>query len=135
MGTYDVFKTDPELEKKGVWLDLGDAGKYLLARAGGSNKAFQKRFESLTKPYRRAIQTETMDNDVADKILVKIYTDCVILGWENVTGRDGEQLEFNRDNCIKLLMDLPDLFTAIRDTATSSAVYREVVREEDSKNS
>lgn len=134
MSTYNVFQQDTELEREGLDLDLVEAGKFRVARAGGANKKFQKRFEAYTKPFRRAIQTGTMSNEVADEILAKVYAECVVLGWEGVTGPDGQPLPFNKENCIKLFQDLPELFAEIRKVAEDSVFYRLKIREEDTKN-
>ena len=135
MGTYKQFQTSTEHEKEGVWLDLDDAGSFKLARAGGGNKRYQKRLEALMKPYRRAIQTETLSDEKANELLRQVFADAVILDWEGVTGPDGKPLECTRENVIQLLTDLPDLFATIRDTAQNESVYRQHILEEDSGNS
>jgi len=135
MGTYRQFQTSARHEQEGIELDLGEAGIFRIARAGGANKRYQKRLEALLKPYRRAIQTETMSNEKAQELLAQVYAETVILGWDNVTGPDDEPLEFNVENCTKLLIDLPDLFRTIRETAENAALYRETILEEDAGNS
>ncbi len=135
MGTYDKFGTDANLEKTGIELDLGESGLFVLARAGGANEQFQKRFEALTKPHRRTIQAGVMDNSIAEGILARVYAECVILRWERVTGPDGQPLEFTVDNAMKLLTDLPDLFKVIQETASEASMYRAIEREADSGNS
>lgn len=134
MGTYGAFKTNAELEKRGIRFDLGSAGKFDLARAGGANTAFAKRFEALTKPHRRAIQTGTLDEEVASGILAQVYAEQVVRGWEGVTDENGNELAFTTENCIKLLKDLPDLFSTLRQCAEDASAYRDAVREADSGN-
>lgn len=133
-GTYEQFKTDLRLEQEGITLDLGEAGKFLLARAGGSNKKFAKKFKDVSRPHRRAIQNQSIDDETANQIMVESYADAVLMGWSGVTGSDGQPLEFNRANAIKLLTDLPWLFEEIRRAAEDAALYRLEVREEDGKN-
>jgi hypothetical protein len=36
-GTFAAFKSDVDRERNGLWLDYGDAGEFLVARAGGAN--------------------------------------------------------------------------------------------------
>jgi hypothetical protein len=124
MATYDQFKQDEILEKNGLTLDLGSAGRFKIARAGGANQSFTKEFIRLTKPYRRAIQTETMDEETSRVILREAFSKHIILGWEGVTGPDGEVLPFTRENCLKLLADLPQLFEEIRRAAEDASLYR-----------
>lgn len=134
MSTYGAFKTDPILEQNGIWLDFGTAGKILVARAGGSNSRFEKRLMALTKPYRKAIQTDTLDKKTDTSIILEAFLDTVILSWEGVTGEDGNDLPFNKENAKKLFTDLPDFFRSVKMSAENAALYRSVMNEDDLKN-
>lgn len=139
MSLYKQFKTDANLEKEGILLELGqtDDGKpiaFRIARAGGGNVAFAKVMEAKMKPYRRQLQTDTLDPKVAERILREVYAEAVILGWENVQDEDGNEMEFSVENCIKLLTDLPELYLEIQQSSQKTALYRQMVREADAKN-
>ncbi len=132
--TYGTFKTDSEMESKGIIIDYGEAGKFQIARAGGANKAFNRAIQKLSKPYRRAIQANRMDEEVAEQLLLKAFCKTCLLGWENVTGPDGEPLEYSMENAQKLLVDLPDLWDDLRTDAQNAELYRQETREADSGN-
>lgn len=134
MGTYAQFKNDEKYERDGVTLDLGDAGKFKIARAGGANKRFEKAFSKAMRPYRRRIETNTVTNDELQKEVVKVFAKTVILGWEGVTGKDGNDLPFTYENCVTVMTDLPDLFREIHEAATEQALFREQISEDDAKN-
>ena len=134
MSTYSKFQTDAALELNGITLDLGEAGRFVIARAGGANKKFAKRFAELTKPYRRAIQTETLSEEIGSKLLRQVYIETVLLSWDGVTDENGEKLTFTSGNAEKLFSDLPWLFEEIRRTAEDAAIFRTVVQEADAKN-
>ena len=134
MSTYSTFKTDTMKERQGVWHDLGDAGAFLLGRAGGSNVGFGKKLATLTTPHRRAIQHGEMREELANSILIQVYAENVVLAWEGVTDSAGQPLPFNKENCIKLLSDLPDLFVEIKRFAENSTLYREELQKADSEN-
>jgi hypothetical protein len=139
MALYNTLKTDPELEKKGVWVEYGvnSEGKperFLLARAGGANDAFYKASERISKPHRRQLQAETLDRHTVTRINQEVYAETVVLAWENVEGEDGKPMSFSKQNCLKLFKDLPDLWSDIWETAQKAAMYRSVVREEEAKN-
>lgn len=139
MSLYKQFRTDEKLEKEGIFLELGvtDDGKPILiriARAGGANVAFAKTMEAKMKPYRRQLQTETLDSKVAEKILMEVYAATVVLGWENVTDEHGKELNFTPENCVKLFTDLPDLYAEIQQSSQKVALFRQMEREADSKN-
>ena len=139
MSLYQQFKTDENYERNGIWLEYGSkTGKPVrikIARAGGTNIKFLKALELKARPYRRQLQNDTIDPEVAEELFRQVYVESVILGWENVDTEDGKPLEFNRFNCLKLLTDLPDLFADIREQATKASLFRSEVIETASKNS
>lgn len=129
MGLYSNYKTDENLETSGVILSYGENSKgkkiaIKVARAGGSNKAFQRVMAAKTRPYRRQIDQGTLSNETLEGLLREVYADTVILGWENVEDENEKELEFNRENVIKVFKDLPDLFTDVRAGASEAAAFR-----------
>ena len=139
MSLYAQFGTDKNLECTGILLQYGQnsQGKDIcirIARAGGSNKQYQKRMEALVKPYRRQIQNETISNDLMEKLVQQAFAETVVLGWENVEDKDGKPMEFTVDNCLNLFKDLPDLFKDIQDQAQRSALFKAEVLETEAKN-
>lgn len=146
MSMYQQFKTDPELEKKGIELDYGDF-VVTIARAGGANKRFDKVLEAKTKPYRRAIQTETLDPKVGERLLREVYAETVVLNWHTRTEDDelmpgienpdpnGPLLPVTAENLIATFKNLPDLYTDIVEQSKKVALYRQTILEEDAGNS
>lgn len=149
-GPYDLFKNNEELEKKGVELRYGDSFYITVARAGGTNKRYVKAFEAKTRPHRRQIQAGTLDDATDRRIMAEVYADTVVLGWGKyvldedsgefvaqngvIPGPDGQDLAFNRDNVVKLFLDLPDLFADVVENSTKLALFRDDALEGDAKN-
>lgn len=127
---YAVFDTDKELEKSGVWIDYGNF-KFLIARAGGSNEKYKRLMNHRMKPFRRLIQTDTMSEEKAQDILLETFLDAVLLDWENVTDKEGQPMEFNRDNARKLFTDLRDLFNDLQQQAQKISIFRREEMETD----
>jgi hypothetical protein len=143
MSLYKQFKTDESIERTGVLLEYGetDDGKPIcirIARAGGGNKAFERRMEAESKPYRRQLQNETIDSKQLMKILRKVYSETVVIGWENVRYESGpnagKDIPFTPENCAQLFTDLPDLFTDIQEQSRRAALFRVQELEDDAKN-
>lgn len=139
MGLYTTFKTDENLETSGVDLDYGmnSKGKPMLikvARAGGSNKAFQKAMAAKTRPLQRQIQTNTASEEVLTKIIVEVYAETVILGWSGIEDQNDNEMEFSKANVIKLFTDLPDLFADVRQQAQEISIFRSELMEAVAKN-
>lgn len=132
---YDLFKTSAQAEKEiGIDLDYG-AFKIRIARAGGANREFIKCLTRKRKPYRNLIDNDAMDSALADKIMAEVFAETIILGWDGVTDEKGKALPFTRENCIKLLIDLPDLLQDIQVQASTAANFREKELAADAKNS
>lgn len=139
MSLYKQFKTDKNVEKEGIVLNYGKNSKgedieIRIARAGGANVQYAKLLEVKTKPYRRQIQNETLDNEVAEKITKEVYAKAVVMGWTGVEDENGKPLEFSSENCIKLFDDLPDLWMDIQQQSTKAALFRADILEQDAKN-
>jgi ABC-type nitrate/sulfonate/bicarbonate transport system ATPase subunit len=142
---YKQFGTDENLEKRGIELDYGDF-VVTVARAGGANKKFAKVLEARSKPYRRAIQTETMDPERGKRLMQEVYAEAVILNWETrdengelqkgIENPDGgELLPVTQENIVKTFQLLPDLWVDIQEQSGKVALFRKTILEEDSGNS
>jgi len=142
MSMYSQFATDQGLEKNGIVLDYGHF-RVTVSRAGGSNKKFQRALESKTKPYRRQIQNDSMDDIVAERILREVYAQTVIQNWETLDGekwkkgiesQDGKVLPFCDQNVFDTLTNLPELFADIQTQASKAALFKQTTQEDDAKN-
>lgn len=135
MSFYNTFKTDADLEAgAGVDLDYGEAGTITIHRAGGDNKKFSKVLAAKMKPYRRQLQNGTMDDEVAERLMAEVYAEAVIIGWEGVKDEKGKTLPYSKENVVKLLTDLPELFKDIQDQASTIANFRKEEIEAEAKN-
>lgn len=136
---YSKFKTDKKLEAEGVEIEYGtdDQGqpiRFRVARMGGANVRFAKVSNQRLQPYRRQLQTNTMDEQVAEKLMREIFVDTVLLGWSNVRGEDDKPMTYSRENALKLLEELPDLYADLRNAASDLSNYLQGEREADAGN-
>lgn len=136
---YEMFGTDADAEKDGVWVEYGDPAAdgfaIKLARAGGKNKKFGKILEKKARPHRRKLQTGTGPEGLAERLLIETFAHTVVLDWKNIKDKDGNEFPFTPKNCIKLFTDLPDLFADVRDEADNINNFQKAELEEDEKNS
>lgn len=137
MSMYKQFESDQNAEQNGIVLDY-QTFRVTVARAGGSNKKFQKTLEAVTRPYLRAIKTETIDPDKANELMIQTYADSIILGWETlrdgqwvrgIESKDGELLPFTKANVAATLTALPNLYDDIREQAANAVLFRLSTRE------
>lgn len=117
---FDVYETAEDAEVTGVWTDVGPS-RFLLARAGGANVDFAKTTTKRLAPFQAAL--ESMSKKQTDELAIGIFVDTILKDWENVTERDGTVIEFNRDNARRVLLQLPNLFSALMVEANKLANY------------
>lgn len=144
---FAMFETDPEIEKSGVRLDYGKF-YIVVARAGGANDRFRQVLRAKMEPHRRAMQTETMDDDLADRLAIEAFAEAVVLSWGHETTvegkivdhagqiiwRDGSVREFSVDAVKELFRLLPDLARDVMGQAQRTALFRKTVNEVDAGN-
>src|SRR3546814_10059117 len=68
---YKMFQTDKGLETEGIWYNFDKTTGFRLARAGGANMKFVKALEERTRPYRRQIEDNTIDPELANGLLIE----------------------------------------------------------------
>jgi hypothetical protein len=110
---YDAFGTVKQYETEGVTLDFGVA-KFRVRRSGGSNRLFMTALAAKLRPHRRAIDANTLSDELAKNLQMEVYFETVVAGWEGVTDPSGKVLEYNLENFKKVMTDLPDLWDALR---------------------
>lgn len=130
MNLYAAFKTDTKTENlEGVVLNYGDGQKIRILRAGGSNQKF---YEAIRRHSSASGELVRVSPDNADAVLslAKVYADSIVVGWEGIKDSSGADMSYSKENVIKLLTDLPELFSDIRDAANNAAFFREKIKAE-----
>lgn len=131
---YSTFSTSKEKEQDGIELDYGEVGSIFIARAGGSNKKFAKALEFRARPHKRQMDKGTLAEDVANQLMIEVFADTIILGWKGIKDKEGSEMVYNRENVIKLFLDLPELFADVSEQATTMGNFQYEETEDDSKN-
>lgn len=139
MSLYKQFETNATLEAAGIEVEFGENDDltiptFRISRIAKSNKRYSKALEAATRPYRRQIELGTVSENVADKLFRDVFVSTILMGWENVQGRDGKPLEFTKENASMLLKDLPELFEDLQEKAKSASLFRETALEDEAKN-
>lgn len=111
---YKQFESDSDLETAGIVIQF-DGCSFKCKRPGGANKEFGPAWEEATRPYNSLINRNQMPRKLFNQLLAEVYADKVIVGWTNVEDRDGTVLEFTKENVVKILIDLPEVFRQIKE--------------------
>lgn len=135
---YEFFRTDETAERDGIILDYG-MFRITVARAGGANKAYQRELERLSRPLRRAIAAELLENEQAMQLLREVYARSVVKNWElkqddswvpGIEAPDGSTLPVTSENILATFNALPELFADVMAQAGKAALYRASLREQ-----
>lgn len=132
-GAYDLFSTDANLEKTGVWVDYGNF-EIRVAAAGFGNDEWLKKRTELLVPFRHAIQAGTMSEEDMLGVERELYATAVLLDWKNFTGKDGELMECNVGNKIKVFLEIPRFYADVMKMANDLRKFRAEDEAQDAKN-
>jgi len=132
MDVQKRFGTSRELELNGVWVDIGDGARVLVARIG--NTRYTEYFQKRMRPHVKALRTKTLSDAVAEEILIDVMSNTILLGWEGIFEGD-QALPYSVANAKRLLQELPDFRKVINEIADEMEAYKAVELEEGAKNS
>lgn len=151
MPLFKAYQTDKDLEREGAWVHFiltpgKDEFKVKVARIGGGNTNFQKIFERVRKPHKRALQLETASAELEDQLMREAIAEGIVKGWQTMNEAtsfkwvDGVQLEdgkivpLSKATLLEIFTALPDVFQDIVDRAMKFGLFRAQELEDDSKN-
>lgn len=136
---WDLFGTDREIETTGVWLDYGD---FKIKIASTGSEKYKRTMKAVFKPYERQVQTGTMPEELAEEKLTLVFARAIVLDWwcsewgeHTMWDKEGNRLDYNEQNVIKLLTEMPKLQDMIRDEAQRAENFRKREEEDALKNS
>jgi hypothetical protein len=132
--TYEVSK---EAFRGGVPVEL-DGATFRVRYAGAENMQYQTALGVAALKHRDLFaDVEGNASRLAElepEITAAAMFETVLLGWENVSGRDGAPLEFTRENWLDLALSCPRVLMTIRHAAENFAAYRAKRVEEAAEN-
>lgn len=127
MDLQTEFGTDKARETDGVWRDVGDGARLLIARA--NNPEYTAELRRLLKPHTVAVRRETIKADVLDPILTRALAVGVLKGWEGVS-IGGKALKYSEENALKVMTDYPDFRALVVELSEQREAYLAEVIEE-----
>lgn len=122
----DLYKPNDEMESSvGVDVFLTDKISIRVLRAGGGNKKFGRAYTRITAPFQRQMQGKKLDDDMSDRLHYEIYAESVVIGWKGIRFEgDTEDAPCTKENVVKLFTEMPEVFSAVRETAINLAAFR-----------
>jgi len=127
------FGVDKRREIEGVWFDdefEGDT-KCLIARIG--NPTYQKEFQRIAKPHKRALRKGTLNDDVAENLLTRAMANSILLDWVDMY-ENGKKLLYSSDEAFRVMKEYKDFREIVSDVANEIEAFRLEEEKEAEKN-
>lgn len=107
---------------EGVWAEF-DGSRFKIAHI--SNAKFQRALARLQQPHLRKIQEGRMDPELNKKIVAQAMAEGIVLGWENVKNKAGDQVPYSAKAADAALQANVEFRDFVSDWATNIGHYRE----------
>ncbi len=135
MNIYELLQTDEKREQQGVKVPLGGKQYLLVARAGGSNRAFTTMLASRLMPYQRLLAKQqrllkagklpsAKVSKLVDRVTQEVYAQTIVLGWLIFDKEQGE-IPFTTENCIRMFKEVPELFYTAQEYAQDLGTFQD----------
>lgn len=140
VSVFDAFGTNTDEERDGVWRDFyGSNGVHVrvrIARMGGSNVAFRKTLERLSKPYRKGSLdgTPNIPPEVDTKLFNRAMAETIVKDWQGVYDGEGNDLACSVENVELVLNKASILAEFVAQEARNLDNFAVKVNEEIEKN-
>ena len=141
-----AMSTSAKLESEGTFLEMGNT-RVRLARAGGTNHAFNAAIQAAHKKWGRAIELDVLPDERSRELLYDIYARHVVKSWETDTAPEGSEPDWREgiegpqgvepatvENIVAFFTDVPDFFLECKKHAEGSQFYRQALLDEAVKN-
>lgn len=89
---------DTEKEEDGVWVEVGESAKLLIAHWG--NKAFTAAMRRYVTPKQHRLKN--MPEHEADALMAKVVVETILLDWQGLT-LGGQEVPYSKAKAIELL--------------------------------
>lgn len=128
MSGFDLatLRVDKEKEVTGVWMDLGDDCKLLIAR--WRNPKYQERFNRLQS--RVITRMKTVDLEANQRIVRECVAHHCLLGWRKLLLDGKEVAAYTPELAIDLFTQFPDFLEFVLGYAQEREAYRAETIEE-----
>jgi len=116
-----MLSTHQETERNGRVMEFAPGVSFTIARA--NTPEYQKELRAAYQPYEMLLRGSELDPKIDAKLNAQVIAKTILKGWSGVVF-DGKELEFNYQNAVQILLDLPDLREWIWQQANNPVNYR-----------
>ena len=119
-----VYKTDESLEKEGFWYEVMEGVSFKLKRFGGRNSFHMAQIRTeVYGPH----TNKKLDPEKEEELLTKVFCYSCIADWKGVCDMLGNEIAYEKEESVKMMMELPDLKERLMMECSKVNNYREEV--------
>lgn len=137
MNLFERYEVDRAAFRSGVPVEI-DGAVFHVRFAGAENMSYQTALGVAAFKYRELFADVEANRVALEEVEPEISASAmyqnVVVGWENVSGRDGKPLAFTRENWMDLALSCPRVLMTIRNAAENFGAYRAKRAEEAAEN-
>ena len=137
MNLFERYEVDRAAFRSGVPVEI-DGAVFRVRFAGEENMAYQTALGVAAFKHRELFADVEANRAALEEIEPEIRAAAmyqnVVVGWDNVSGRDGKPLAFTRENWMDLALSCPRVLMTIRNAAENFSAYRAKRAEEAAEN-
>lgn len=131
MDVFAQFATDEKKEIEGVWVEIGDGAKLLVARSG--NRKYARLLGTEVEKHQRALDGKSdAAEELSEKLMIGVIAGTILLGWEGVKYK-GQPMAYSVENA-KTLLAVKDFRVFVTKLSNDIEAYRAVQEEVAKKN-
>lgn len=122
---FSEFVTNNAKELDGVWCDIGEGARLLIARAG--NPDHENAVAQLERDYRS--QSLAGDGelapDVRRKIAIQALAKTILKGWEGLVDDNGGEMPYSPEAALQLLSQARDFRNLVSNLSMDRRRYQD----------
>lgn len=126
MNLFAKYEVDPKKEKDGTEIAI-DGAVFILRRAGGGNRRYKAALSIASLKYNEQLLNDKdidAQYEAEDAVTLEAFANGVVVGWRDVTDREGNPWPFSRENFIELMQACPDVWWNLRTEARDRDNFR-----------
>ena len=121
----ESYASDDDKEyRSGVWVPFPGGHSFRVLRAGPGNKSYARALQAALRPYQRQIDQKTLDNDVAEAILRRVYVRHVVKDWKGFKDDKGNAVPYSPEEAEKVFEAMPELFRDVQAMAQEFSTFQ-----------
>lgn len=125
------FSVNDKLSVEGKWVPIGKSAELRIARL--NNEPYRDFIKKKLKPYKSAMRSGVVDDDLMTEVLVQAMARYILLDWKGLTEK-GEALVYNIETAERVLREKEPFRELVASLANDADLFREAEIEEAAKN-